>query len=320
MRCEVQARALVLFALSYERKRKGHAMTRLLLNTSPAIAGATLMILAGFLFAVVNTIVQYGTMVLGLPPTTVAFWQYLIAMGFSVPWLISSGFKALRTTKPLIHILRVLFAAAGVQFWVMSLANVPIWQAIALIMLSPFFVTFGASLFLNEAVGVRRWSAVIVGFIGGMIILAPWSDAFSLYALLCVLAAAMWAVSSLLTKHLTKTETPESITVYLLLLLTPINAILASQSGLGLEWGLSGLLLVTAGLFTALAQYALTKAYSLADATYLQPFDHLKLPLNVALGFVVFGFAPPGSLWLGSALIVAASFYMLQREAKLMSI
>ncbi|MEO0913781.1 MAG: EamA family transporter, partial [Pseudomonadota bacterium] len=69
-------------------------------------------------------------------------------------------------------------------------------------------------------------------------------------------------------------------------------------------------------VLTAAAQFALAKAYALADASYLQPFDHLKLPFNVLLGLLVFGFVPPGSLWLGSGLIVVASFYLLSAEGQ----
>lgn len=291
-------------------------MTRSIFNLAPALAGATLMLTAGALFAVVNTLVQYGTMIEGISPSKLAFWQYFIAFLFAVPWLISRGIKSLRTTKPFLHVLRVALAAAGVQFWVIGLAHVPIWQAIALIMLSPFFVTIGASLLLKETASPERWSAVCIGFIGGMSILAPWSDAFSIYAMYPVAAAVMWAFSSLLTKHLTHTETPESLTVYLLLFLTPVNALLAIGDGLSPSFGVSGILLLTTGFLTALAQYALVKAYSRADAAYLQPFDHLKLPLNVALGIAVFGFVPPGSMWLGSTLIVGTSFYLLRQEAR----
>lgn len=289
-------------------------MTRFYSTSSPALFGASLMLIAGALFAAVNTLIQYGTMVEGLSPAKVAFWQYLIALVFSLPWLLSKGVTAMKTSNPFMHVVRVMTAAAGVQFWVMSLAHVPIWQAISLIMLSPFFVTLGASIFLRETASLERWSAVTVGFIGGMIILSPWSERFNIYALLPIAAAAMWALSSLMTKHLTRTETPESLTVYLLLLLTPINAVLALGDGLAPHLHGAWSLLVVAGVLTALAQYALAKAYSSADAAYLQPFDHLKLPLNVGFGIVVFGFVPPGSMWLGSILIVGASFYLLRRE------
>ena len=101
----------------------------------------------------------------------------------------------------------------------------------------------------------------------------------------------------------------------LLVLLTPVNALVALPEGLALSGGMPGLLLVAAGLLTALAQYLLARAYAVADASYLQPFDHVKLPFNVVLGLAVFGFVPPGALWLGSALIVGASFFLMRRES-----
>ena len=287
------------------------------LDLSPAVAGASLMIAAGAVFAIVNTLVQYGGMSLGIAPARLAFWQYAIAFLFALPWILRNGLSPFRTSIGTLHVVRVLLAVGGVQLWVFGLAHVPIWQAIALIMLSPFFVTLGAAVFLNETATPQRLAAVLVGFVGGMIVLAPWSDAFSTYALYPVGAAALWAFSSLLTKRMTATESADTLTVYLLMLLTPLNAALAwGSDGLAIEVGGAGLLLLAIGLLTALAQWFLARAYTVADATYLQPFDHVKLPFNVILGVVVFGFAPPGSMWIGSLLIVGASFALLRAESR----
>ena len=75
-------------------------------------------------------------------------------------------------------------------------------------------------------------------------------------------------------------------------------------------------MVIGAGLLTALAQHVLVQAYSMADAAFLQPFDHLKLPFNVVLGFIAFGFLPSGSMWLGTAIILGASFYLLHQERR----
>lgn len=290
-------------------------MTYQLNKLPPAYQGAALMIGAGLLFAAVNTSVQWATMRLGVPSASVAFWQYLVAFLFYIPWLVSRRGMAFGTQRFGLHVLRVALAAVGVQLWVMGLAHVPIWQAIALIMLSPFFVALGAGVLLGEAATWARWAAVSTGFVGGMIVLAPWSDAFSLYALLPVAAALFWAGASLMTKYMTRTESAETLTAYLLLLLIPVNGV--ALVGQGAAWPGAALgVIVVAGVLTALAQFALAKAYSTADASYLQPFDHLKLPFNVALGLAVFGFVPPGSLWAGSTLIIAASFFLMRVEAR----
>lgn len=283
-----------------------------------AIAGASWMVLAGVAFALLNVATQWLTMRLSLAPATVAFWQYAFALVLALPLLRKLGLGAMRTSRPVYHLIRVALAALGVQAWVAGLAHVPIWQAIALVMTSPFFVIVGARLFLHEKVGAMRWLATSVGFAGVMIILQPWSDAFTAYSLLPIAAALLWGVASLMMKRLTHQERPETITVWLLLLLTPLNGLLAlgSGAGLGLPTGAALALLVAAGVLTAAAQHFLTLAYSVADAAYVQPFDDLKLPLNVAAGWLFFGYAPSGYLWLGAAMILGASLLMLSHELR----
>lgn len=285
---------------------------------SPPMMGAALMVVAGAMFAGVNTLLQFVTMKLGVAAPTATFWQYGIALIALLPWQ-GVGLAAFRTSRLPAHVLRVAFGVGGVQLWGFGLAHVPIWQAISLIMLSPFFVTTGAALLLGEKVTIARWLAVVVGFAGGAVILAPWSDAFTPWALAPVGAAALWAAASLMTKRMTATETPATLTLYLLALLTPLNAGLALLPGAG-GLAIAGvaviLSLILAGLLTALAQFALARAYAIADAAFLQPFDHVKLPLNVGLGILAFSFYPPGSMWLGSALIIAASTWILAEESR----
>lgn len=288
----------------------------LTLSRSRAFAGASYMVLAGIAFALLNVATQWLAMTLAFPPVSAAFWQYGFALVLSLPLLFKLGLKAMRTHYPWRHLLRVLLAALGVQAWVTGLATVPIWQAIALVMTSPFFIIIGARVFLGESVGWPRWAATLVGFAGAMIILQPWADTFSLAALLPILSALLWGGSSLLMKNLTAFEPPETITVWLLVLLTPINAGLALASGFAVPTGLALVLLLAAGLLTVIGQYLLTLAYNAADAAYVQPFDDLKLPLNVLAGWLVFGYAPAGYLWLGALLILAASLFLMTAEMR----
>ncbi|MEM6463156.1 MAG: DMT family transporter [Pseudomonadota bacterium] len=291
--------------------------TNKIFAANPALEAASYMVAAGAAFALVNIAVQAVTMRFGVSSTSVAFWQYFVAMLCGLPWIVRTGLGVLKTHHPGAHVLRVVLAAVGVQFWVAGLATVPIWQAIALIMTSPFFVTLGAGLFLRETVGPSRWAATAAGFAGGMIILAPWSDAFTPATLLPVAAAIFWAATSLMTKRLTRFDSSQTITLYMLVLLTPINGLLAvSSDGIVVAGTLAFGLIVGAGLLTILAQFLIVRAYATADAAYVQPFDHLKLPLNVLAGWIVFGFVPDGNLWVGSALIVAASIYIAHRESR----
>jgi drug/metabolite transporter (DMT)-like permease len=283
-----------------------------------ALAGAGFMVAGGAIYALINVATQYLTANMGLASTSMAFWQYFIGFVALLPWLKISDFRNLNSQGLTLQVARVVLSALGVQCWIYALANgVPIWQAIALLMTAPFFVTLAAALWLKESVGLPRISATFIGFVGGMVILEPWSDAFQLIALFPVLAAAFWAGASVLVKQLSYTQSASSITLYLLLLLTPINAGLAIVDGFALPTIDMVWLLVTVGLLTALAQGAYAMAYKAADAAYVQPFDHVKLPLNIIAGAIVFGWAPTGNLWLGATLIVGSSLYIMYRENKL---
>ncbi|WP_417694524.1 DMT family transporter [Roseibium sp.] len=285
-------------------------------STFPVLA-AVLMVLAGASFAAVNVALQTATMKLGMPSSSVVFWQYGAALLCGVPWLLRHGLSSMATSQVGLHVLRIVFAVVGVQLWGAGLAQVEIWQAIALVMSSPFFVILGARVFLKEEVGVARLGATLVGFGGVAVILEPWAQGWQPAVLLPLGAAAFWGAASLITKKLSIREKPETVTAYLLLLLTPVNLAFAMTEGLAFPSSPTGYVAIAAaGLFTVCANYFLTLAYSKADAAYVQPFDHLKLPLNVAFGFLAFGFAPTGAFWPGALLIVAASLYVMHDERK----
>ncbi len=279
------------------------------------LKGALWMILAGMSFAVINTMNQYMSVNLGLHNTVVGFFQYFISFIVMLPWMIKTGMTAaLKTNRLMLHVLRVLMSVIGIQLWLWALAwPIPIWQAIALVMTSPIFVTVGSSLFLKERVGLARWAATLVGIIGSLIILEPWSDDFQFASLLPVAAAFFWAIYSLMIRHLSDTESTGSMVVYLLILIAPFNFFLALpnfQTPSDTAW----YLLMISGILLALAQWSLARAYANADASFIQPFDLVKLPLNVLAGWLVFGYTPPGRLWLGAALLVGATVFILHRE------
>jgi drug/metabolite transporter (DMT)-like permease len=280
-----------------------------------ALEGAFWMVLAGAAFAGVNTLEQIATMQAGLPAPTAAFLQYLVAFVVVLPWAIRRGIGAMKTRRPGLHGLRVILSALGVQAWVAGLAHaVPIGTAIALVMTSPFFVTLGAGVFLRESITPERWLAVATGFVGGMIILNPLSNGWSTIDLLPISAAAMWAGASLCQKRLLMEESPSASTAWLLLLLAPINLVLATPYGLLPTSTFQIWTIAAVGVLTALAQGLLSLAYARADAAYVQPFDHVKLPLNILAGWIVFGTLPPGRTWIGAALIAGASLFLLMRE------
>ncbi|MEZ8061201.1 MULTISPECIES: DMT family transporter [Vibrio] len=282
------------------------------------IQGASWMLTAGLAFAVINSLTQIASIHFGLTSTTVAVIQYAIALFAILPYLKTLGIRrALRTDNLKLHVFRVFLSVIGIQLWIWALAYpVPIWQGIALLMTSPLFATIGSGLFLKEKVGAARWGATLAGFAGAMVILEPWSEDFSWATLLPVGAAFFWACYSLMVKKLSSQDSPSTMVVYLLLLITPFNILLAVPDWQTPSGGTIWVILIVIGVMTALAQWAIVKAYSVADASFVQPFDHAKLPLNVLAGWLVFSWVPPGRLWLGAAIIIASVAFITHWETK----
>ncbi len=291
-------------------------MDQLNLN-SKYVRGALYMVLAGITFAIINAITFVVTAQMGFKPQSDTFWQYAIALIFSLPFIFKYGAKALQTKHPMQHIIRVVLSALGLQAFVMSLANgVAIWHVVALTMTAPFFVLIGARVFLGETVPLSRWAAAGVGFIGALIVVNPWSSAFNIYWLLPVVAAVLWGASSLYTKSLTNDEPAETVTAWLLLLLTPINAVLSGIAGFEVPTGNILSLLVVGGVLVYVAQFLLTKSYASAPANFVQPFDDLKLISNVLVYGLYFGYWPEGAIWLGLLMILGGSAYLMWSERR----
>ncbi len=295
-------------------------MNQITQTSNRAYLGALYMVLAGITFAIINAITfmitspaEYGG--LGFKPQSDTFWQYAIALACSIPFLWKSGVLTFKTNQPIPHLIRVVLSAAGLQAFVMAISKgVPIWQVVALTMTAPFFVLIGAKIFLRENVTLNRWIASGVGFIGALIVTNPLSEAFNIYWLLPVIAAILWGAASLLTKYLSREESPETLTTWLLLLLTPINLFWSVGVGFEVPTGNILWLLIIGGFLVFLAQYFLSKSYATADANFVQPFDDLKLISNVLIYGLFFGYWPSGIIWLGLALIMAASVFLLLQE------
>lgn len=310
-------------------------------NASGATAGAIFMLVAAFAFAGSNllqsalpTPVEYGGY--GMSSTGMAFWQYVIAAVLSLPLILRIGVGKLRTAYPLAHEIRAFVSALGVHVFVYGFASgVPIWQMVTLLATGPLFIILGSTLFLGERASTARIAAALVGFAGAIIVSGVGSEGLGWQTLVPIVAAALWATTDILTKYLAlKGESPETLTVSLLVLVTPNHLlILLAVWALGIATpgllpagladnvfaiptGTALWLLALLGALTAAAQYLLAYAYKAADATYLQPFGDSKVPLSGLLGWVILGQVPSVWFWPGAALIVAASAFIYWVEAR----
>jgi drug/metabolite transporter (DMT)-like permease len=310
-------------------------------QTHRPLLGASLMLAASIAFAggnilqsVLPTPVQYGGF--GMASTGMAFWQYLIGTIFVLPLILRIGLKNLRTRHPMLHEIRAFVSALGVHVFVYGFAaGVPIWQMVTLLAVGPLFIVLGSVLFLREVASPPRIVAALVAFAGAVMVSGVGAGSFSPMTLVPIVAAALWATTDVLTKYLSREETPETLTASLLVLITPNHllillaatswaAFLPGLTPAGLATGFpfqlpmgTGLaLLILLGFLTAASQYLLAFGYRVADATVLQPIGDLKVPLSAILGWLLLGQVPSPWFWLGAALIVCASIFVVLVEAR----
>jgi S-adenosylmethionine uptake transporter len=312
-------------------------------SSSPngAVVGAAFVLVASLAFAgsnvlqsVLPTPTEYGGF--GMASTGMAFWQYLIATVFALPLIMRIGLGKLRTKHPLAHEIRAFVSALGVHVFVYGFASgVPLWQMVTLLATGPLFIMIGSVLFLGERATPVRIIAALVAFAGALIVSGIGAEGFSLVTLVPIAAAALWATTDVMTKYLSREESPETLTLSLLVLVTPNHLLILLVATLaawlapnavpqGLATGFpfalpSGVglgLVILLGFLTAAAQYLLSLAYKVADATYLQPFGDLKVPLTALLGWVLLGQVPTPWFWLGAAMIIGASAFIFHQEAQ----
>jgi drug/metabolite transporter (DMT)-like permease len=284
------------------------------LRAIPApIQGALYMTAAAFCFSVMNVFVRLATE--EMAALEVTFFRNFFALLFMLPWLIRSGFGALRTTRIKLHLLRSFFALLTMITWFSALAILPLSEAVALNFTVPLFATAGAALILGEVVRARRWTATAIGFLGTLIILRPGFAEVTPAMALPVLAALSMACATLTVKSLSRTESAATVVIYMTLILTPLSLIPALFVWQWPSWE-TLIYLVGLGGSGALAHLLLTIAYGKADASAVIPFDYARLPFVAVIAYFLFGEIPDLWTWLGAAVIAASAIYIAHREAR----
>jgi drug/metabolite transporter (DMT)-like permease len=271
------------------------------------------MITSAALFALMTGIVRHVS--LGVHPFEIGFFRYAFGVVALIPWILYSGQARIRTRRLGLHFGRALLALATVMFFFAAVSWMPLAEATALSFTAPFFTTLGAAVVLGEVVGLRRWTAVVIGFAGAMIILRPGIDVISPPALLALASAATLAGGVLAVKKLARTESADTIVLYQSVLVLPLAAVPAAvvwttPDGEALMW------LALIGLLATLGQLAYVRAYAAADAAAVVPFDFSRLIFAALIGFALFGEQPDVWTWTGAAAIFVATLTVARGESR----
>lgn len=275
------------------------------------------MTAAALVFSVMNALVRVAAAELN--PLEIAFFRNFFALIFMLPWLARVGRAGLRTERLGAHFFRSVIALVAMSCWYYAISILPLGLAVALNFTLPLFATIGAALFLGEIVRARRWSATLIGFAGVLIILRPGfgpeGGEMTPAMFLPIVAAVFMALSVLLVKSLSRTESPALIVLYMNLFLTPLSLIPALFVWSWPSWPVIGYL-VAIGLLAAVAHLALVRAFAKADASAVAPLDYMRLPFIAVIAYFAFGEVPDPWTWLGGAVIAASAIYIARREAQ----
>jgi len=278
------------------------------------VRGPLLMAVASFGFAAMHGTIRHVSE--DLHPFQIAFFRNFFGFVVFLPVLYRAGFGILKTTKMPLYIARGAINAGAMLMFFMAISLIPLAQVTALSFTAPLFATLGAALILGEVVRLRRWTALLVGFTGMLIIIRPGIIEVSTGALLTVLSSMLWAMAILIIKRLSETESSLAISAYMVIVLMPITLIAAIPFWIWPSWEALGWLLLV-GLFGSVAHISMTESFKHADASAVLPIDFTKLIWASLIGYFAFMELPDIWTLVGGVMIAGGAIYIGVREARL---
>lgn len=279
-------------------------------------ATATLLMVGAMAaFAVEDLFLKRAAM--ALPPGQVI--AMMGAGGALVFWIMAALKRQPILTARALHgapLIRALSEAAATMLYITALALIPLSINSALLQASPLVVTMGAALVLGETVGWRRWTAIGVGFVGVLIVLQPWNDAFQAAGILTVLCVIVLAARDLATRAMPTDIGTFQLVTWAYLALVPAGLLLMVLAGHGPgaidpTRSLDLVMALVSGLF---GYYAVTSATRMGEAAVIAPFRYARLVFALILAMLFLGERPGPAMLIGAALIIGSGLYTFMRE------
>ena len=269
------------------------------------------MLSLGIMFAFVKLAGQHGVHV-----TESLFYRQLTAMPLIcvLIWRSQRGWPSIVSDKHRLHILRSILGilAMGLNFWAMTL--LPLADATTISFTVPIFATLFAALILREKVGIRRWSAILIGFVGVLIVVQPGGTLIPAFgAAVALTGALVTAAVTLVIRMLGRTES-SIVTIFWFSVYTlPLLTVCAFIYGGGHDaqtWGF----LLGIGIFGALGQLCITQSLRYAPVSTIVPMDYSALIWATLFGILIFGQYPGLSIWIGAPIIIGSGLFIAWRE------
>ncbi|MEK9968193.1 MAG: DMT family transporter [Ferrovibrio sp.] len=279
--------------------------------------GIGYILMAVSLFGIMDSLVKWLSAI--YPTVQIMFFRSLCAfppillMVMRTAGSTHNAIQLLKTRNPLGHGLRSLCGCSAMLLFFYSYQFLPLAEVTAIAFAAPIFIACLSVWLLQERVGLHRWSAIVVGFVGMIVIIRPGAGGMETAALLVVAATALYSLSIIQIRRLSRTEPSATIAFW-------FSGFCAAITGLALPffwvtptWG-DLLLLAATGVIGGLAQLFMTRAYGLAPASVVAPFDYTHLLWSVGIGWYVWGDFPDAQTRIGCAIVIASGLYILYRE------
>lgn len=288
----------------------------------PQLKGILFLIVSGAILSFTDGLAKYltGTLVVGeiiffracfvfVPILTIIWWR--------------GGLSTLRVNSWKSQMARAACVVITTYLFLAATRHLPLADAIAILFASPIFITAMAPFVLGEQVGWRRWSAVLVGFVGVVLMIRPGGNPLVASALLALGATFFLSVRDVITRAMSGTESSSAIMV-----ISTGSILLSGLASWPLSWVVPGLgawrvptaeefgLLALTGILQGVGQYFMVTAFLLAEAVVVVPFRYFSLIFAALFGYLIFGDVPGLTMLAGAAVVVASGLYIFQREAR----
>jgi drug/metabolite transporter (DMT)-like permease len=279
------------------------------------LTGIGLISLTYVLFALLDGSAKY--LVQTVPVLVVVWLRFLTHALLAAALLFPIRGRALVRTRHLRwHLVRGLMfcCMTGINFWALQYLQLTVTAAIFFTV--PILIALMSAPLLGEKLDARRWTAILVGFAGVLVIVRPGSAAFHPAMLLSMVNAVIYAGFNLMTRKLAAYDSPETIqflpAAAASVMLAPF-ALAAWDSPPGwFEW----LLLCLMGVFGGTGHYLLAMAHRYAPASTLAPFLYQQILYMALFGYLVFGSVPDAAVWIGAAIVIGSGLYLFARERR----
>ncbi|MFE0502615.1 DMT family transporter [Lysobacter soli] len=249
------------------------------------------------------------------PPFQVASLRGAASLPLVLVWALwTGGVAPLLRVRWSLHLLRGVLGVAMMATFVYAVSKLPLSTTYSIFFVAPLLITALSVPVLREKVGPRRWAAIVVGLIGVIVLLRPTGEGMiSLAALAVLIAAVMYAVSAITVRILARTDSTQSMMVWLMVMIALGAGALAWPEWVAIRredfW-----LIAFIGVAGALGQYTITEAFRLGEASAIAPLEYTALVWGVLFDLAFWGVLPDAITWVGAAIIVASGLYLIRRE------